>query len=54
MPKLEILWDSCENAILNMIDNDLSILTYLDNIDLELQKTSFHHRFKKEYLKRNQ
>lgn len=54
MPKLEILWASCENAILNMIDNDLSILTYLDNIDLELQKTSFHHRFKKEYLKTNQ
>jgi DNA-binding MarR family transcriptional regulator len=54
MPNLEILWDSCENAILNMIDKDLSILKYLDNVDVELQKTSFHYRFKKEYLKRIQ
>lgn len=54
IPNLEILWDSCENAILNMIDKDLSILKYLDNVDLELQKTSFHYRFKKEYLKRIQ
>lgn len=51
MPKLEILWNSCETAILDIIDKDLSILTYLDNIDLNLEKTSFHYRFKQEYLR---
>ncbi|WP_288936184.1 MarR family winged helix-turn-helix transcriptional regulator [Flagellimonas lutimaris] len=51
MPKLETLWCSCEKAILDILDNDLSILTYLDNIDLKLEKTSFHYRFKQEYLK---
>jgi len=51
MPKLEILWNSCETAILDIMDKDLAILTYLDNIDLNLEKTSFHYRFKQEYLK---
>lgn len=50
MPKLEILWNSCEMAIFNIIGKDLSILKYLDDIDFELQKTSFHNRFKQEYL----
>lgn len=50
IPKLEILWDSCEKAIFNIIGKDLSILKYLDDIDFELQKTSFHNRFKQEYL----
>ncbi len=51
MPKFKLLWESCENAILNLINEDLSILKYLDNIDSELQQTSFHNRFKQEYLK---
>lgn len=54
IPELEVLWDSCEKAILKILDEDLSILTYLDKIDSALQNTSFHHRFKKEYLKSNQ
>ncbi|WP_428740720.1 MarR family winged helix-turn-helix transcriptional regulator [Tenacibaculum sp.] len=53
IPELKKFWNSCENAILNMINNDLSILSYLDKIDLELQKTSFHYRFKQEFLKSN-
>ncbi|MFT6503181.1 MAG: DNA-binding MarR family transcriptional regulator [Crocinitomicaceae bacterium] len=51
MPKLEILWNSCEKAILDIMDKDLSILTYLDKIDFNLEKTSFLFRFKEEYLK---
>ena len=50
LPKLEILWNSCEKAILDLLDHELSILTHLDHIDLELEKTSFHYRFKQEYL----
>lgn len=51
IPKLETLWNSCERAILKMLEEDLGILNYLDKIDSELQKTSFHHRFKQEYSK---
>lgn len=54
IPKLEVLWHSCERAILDILDQDLNILTYLDHIDLQLEKTSFHHRFKQEYLNSNQ
>lgn len=50
LPKLELLWDSCEKAILNMIDNELAILKYLDNIDDALQKNTFFNRFKQEYI----
>lgn len=51
LPKLEVVWESCESAILTIINNDLGILNYLDQIDTELQTTSFHYRFKQEYLK---
>ena len=51
IPKLEILWHSCEKAILELLDKDLAILTYLDTIDSKLEETSFNFRFKKEYLK---
>ncbi|WP_430412568.1 MarR family winged helix-turn-helix transcriptional regulator [Kordia sp.] len=51
IPKLEILWHSCDSAILELLDKDLAILTYLDAIDSKLEETSFHFRFKKEYLK---
>lgn len=53
LPKLELIWQSCERAILNMLANDLSIVKYLDNIDLELKNNSFHNRFKQEFLKSN-
>ena len=51
IPKLEVIWDSCEKAILDVLDKDLGIISYLDNIDLKLAETSFHYRFKHEYLK---
>lgn len=54
IPKLEILWDSCEKAILEVLDKDLTILNYLDTIDSKLEETSFHYRFKQEYLNSNQ
>lgn len=54
IPKLEVLWASCEKSILDILDKDLSILTYLDAIDLKLKETSFHFRFKQEYLNSNQ
>lgn len=51
IPTLTKLWTSCENAILQVIDNDLAILFYLDTIDTALKTSSFHDRFKNEYLK---
>ncbi|ROH94336.1 MarR family transcriptional regulator [Chryseobacterium cucumeris] len=51
LPQLKQIWDSCEKAILKVLSEDLSILTYLDDIDQELKNESFHHRFKQEYLK---
>lgn len=50
-PQLQKIWDSCEKAILKLLAEDLSILSYLNTIDQELKDESFHHRFKKEYLK---
>lgn len=54
LPHLEMIWDSCERAILAMLEEDLGILTHLDNIDGALKKTSFHNRFKEEYLQLTQ
>lgn len=51
MPEFEILWNSCEAAILNVLQEDLSILGYLDNIESALEETSFYYRFKQEYKK---
>lgn len=51
LPQLEQVWDSCENAILQVLSDDLGILTYLDSIDSLLKNESFHDRFKKQYLK---
>jgi len=51
LPQLEQIWHSCENAILELLSNDLAILQYLDNIDAALKNTSFHQRFKQSYLK---
>ncbi|WP_265131002.1 MarR family winged helix-turn-helix transcriptional regulator [Chryseobacterium oranimense] len=53
LPQLEQVWDSCEKAILQVLSDDLGILTYLDSIDARLKEDSFHDRFKKEYLKTN-
>jgi len=50
IPKLEILWNSRE-AILDILEDELSILAYLDDIDLKLEETSFHFRFKIKSIK---
>lgn len=52
LPQLEQIWDSCENAILQVLSDDLGILAYLDGIDSQLKNESFHDRFKKQYLKK--
>ena len=51
LPKLEKLWHSCECSILAILEEDISILSYLDNIDRALKTTSFHERFTTEYSK---
>ncbi|MFT5169186.1 MAG: hypothetical protein ACI8P3_004434 [Saprospiraceae bacterium] len=51
LPELEKIWGSCEKAILQILDEDLSILAHLDDIEISLKTTSFHNRFKNEYLK---
>ncbi|PIF45443.1 DNA-binding MarR family transcriptional regulator [Chryseobacterium sp. 52] len=53
LPQLEQIWDSCEKAILQVLSDDLGILTYLDHIDSRLKNESFHDRFKNEYLKKD-
>ncbi|MCW3466994.1 MarR family winged helix-turn-helix transcriptional regulator [Chitinophaga nivalis] len=52
LPMLEQIWASCEAAILQILEDDLGIFSYLDKVDSNLEKTSFHQRFKQEYLKR--
>ncbi|MBL1222509.1 MarR family transcriptional regulator [Chryseobacterium sp. L7] len=52
LPQLEQIWDSCENAILQVLSDELGILAYLDGIDSQLKNESFHDRFKKQYLKK--
>ncbi len=54
LPQLEQIWHSCENAILELLSDDLAILQYLDQIDAALKNTSFHQRFKQSYLKTNE
>ncbi|WP_278555351.1 MarR family winged helix-turn-helix transcriptional regulator [Elizabethkingia bruuniana] len=51
LPELELIWQSCESAILKLLSDDLSIFSYLDDIDVELKTNSFYNRFKQEYQK---
>lgn len=51
LPQLELIWQSCESAILKLLSDDLSIFSYLDDIDAELKSNSFYNRFKQEYQK---
>ncbi len=37
LPQLQKIWDSCEKAILKLLAEDLSILSYLNTIDQELK-----------------
>lgn len=51
LPRLQEVWHSCERAIRKMLNKDLSILHYLDQVDAKLESISFHDRFKQEFLK---
>lgn len=51
MPRLEKIWDSCENALFQLLKEDLSILAQLDEIEASLQAVPLHKRFYKEYHK---
>ncbi|AYZ11808.1 MarR family transcriptional regulator [Chryseobacterium arthrosphaerae] len=51
LPQLEKIWDSCEKAILQLLSEDLTILSYLDSIDQELKSETFYNRFRQQYLK---
>ena len=53
-PILEQIWHSCENAIYNMLNEDLTIIKYLDKIEASLETSSFKERFYKEYQKSKQ
>ncbi|MEZ4810909.1 MAG: MarR family transcriptional regulator [Allomuricauda sp.] len=51
LPELEQIWDSCENAIYKMLDEDLSIIKHLDRIEASLKAIPFNERFYREYQK---
>ncbi|MCL1679163.1 MarR family winged helix-turn-helix transcriptional regulator [Elizabethkingia miricola] len=51
LPELGLIWQSCESAILKLLSDDLTIFSYLDDIDAELKANSFYNRFKQEYQK---
>ena len=49
LPELEEIWQSCERAILKMLNEDLSIITHLDQIEEALKQIPFNERFYDEY-----
>lgn len=51
LPKLEQIWNSCEDAIYKMLKEDLTILKHLDEIEASLKTTPFNERFYNEYKK---
>ena len=51
LPDLEQIWDSCEDAIYKMLNEDLSILKYLDDIEEALKTIPINERFYNEYQK---
>ncbi|MGN7515807.1 MAG: MarR family winged helix-turn-helix transcriptional regulator [Allomuricauda sp.] len=51
MPKLEQIWASCENAIYQLLKEDLSIIRYLDDIEGSLKEVPLNERFYNEYTK---
>lgn len=50
LPQLEKLLASCDQAILQILDNDLKILECLEGIEVQLKRNSFYHRYQQEYL----
>ena len=51
LPHLEQVWNSCEAAIYKMLNEDLSVITYLDDIEASLKAIPFSDRFYNEYQK---
>jgi len=51
LPDLEQIWDSCEDAIYKMLNQDLSILKHLDDIEEALKTIPINERFYNEYQK---
>ena len=51
LPLLENIWNACENAIYNMLNEDLSIIKYLDDIETSLKAIPIDERFYYEYQK---
>lgn len=49
LPQLENIWNSCENAIYKMLNEDLTIIKHLDAIEASLKATPFDVRFHNEY-----
>ncbi|WP_242205370.1 MarR family winged helix-turn-helix transcriptional regulator [Aestuariivivens insulae] len=54
MPQLEHIWHSCEQAIFDMLNQDLSIIKYLDDIEASLKAVPFNERFYEAYRKTKQ
>lgn len=51
LPHLELIWESCEIALYQMLKEDLSIITHLDAIENSLKTVPLNERFHMEYKK---
>jgi DNA-binding MarR family transcriptional regulator len=51
IPELERIWASCEHAIHQLLNGDLSILNHLDAIETALKEIPLNERFYNEYTK---
>lgn len=51
LPEMEQIWSSCEDAIYKMLNEDLSIIKHLDEIEVSLKAIPFNERFNNEYQK---
>ena len=51
LPEMEQIWSSCEDAIYKMLNEDLSIIKHLDEIEASLKAIPFNERFNNEYQK---
>lgn len=50
LPQLEKLLQSCDRAILQILNNNLEILECLDSIEAQLKTNSFYNRYQQEYF----
>jgi DNA-binding MarR family transcriptional regulator len=51
LPQLEHIWSNCENAIYKMLNEDVSILPFLDQIEESLKAVPMSERFYDEFIK---